>query len=291
MQKVTSIEIMHISKKQRAIINSAVKPFYITSNYLGPGLQNLLKQYSRYFAQRRFSIRHFLPTYKTTVRNNYQLTVRFNGFFKKGGFAKKRRPTTTTFYGNTLLTKYGRKKQKKNLKRARKKAKREKRSAEQTAETCQQPAKSPKEIINVAESSSNDSAVEPNQESCQAQEQTEEHVPTKSTEPIEPIESIEQIEDTSQSAIPTEIDTIDNVLPNESNSDSNAEKTDLGDDTVDNIWNLDIQEVAALITESGNDEKQLSESKIVLFCRSQTNQFQSIDVELQCLSRTRFFDL
>ncbi|XP_031631144.1 uncharacterized protein LOC116345684 [Contarinia nasturtii] len=117
--------MMRISNKQRAIINSAVKPLKITSNYLGPGLQNLIKYYTKYFTKRRFSIVHHLPAYKNS-KYNYILTVLFNAYVQKGGFAKKRHPHTWRFYGNTLLTKYGRKEQHKELKKKRKKVRRQK---------------------------------------------------------------------------------------------------------------------------------------------------------------------
>lgn len=240
MKKQKAIEIMHISKKQRAIINSAVKPFYITSNYLGAGLQNLLNYYSKYFAHRRFSIAHFLPTYKNT-RNTYLLTIQFNALFKKGGFAKKRRPITWTFYGNKLLTKYGRKKQKKQLKRKRKKARRQKLCAYRKISTDQTNHGVDKNsIVNCVESSSNDNTTENSKSNCDD-------------------ESIAQI------AIPANRDETDKVITdilNETNSESNTEKIDFGDDTVDNIWNLDIQEVAALITEGEADEKPENESMI-----------------------------
>lgn len=120
--------MMRISNKQRAIINSAVKPFKITSNYLGPGLQKLIKYYTKYFTKRRFSIIHQLPAYKNS-RSNHILTVLFNTFLQKGGFAKKRRPLTWRFYGNTLLTKYGRKNQQNELKKRRKRAQSQKEKA------------------------------------------------------------------------------------------------------------------------------------------------------------------
>lgn len=234
---------MHISKKQRAIINSAVKPFYITSNDLGPGLQNLLEYYSKYFAQRRFSIIHFLPIYKNT-RNSYLLTVRFNAFFKKGGFAKKRRPITWTFYGNTLLTKYGRRKQKKELKRKRKKARRQRACVRRKITTHQQPSKEKeKETINVAESSASSSNDSNSGNSKQTCDEENEQIPI----PAKPVET----------------DTVITDILKENNLDLNAEESDFGDDTGENIWNLDIQEVAALITEGEQDENQLGESMIV----------------------------
>lgn len=231
---------MYISKKQRAIINSAVKPFYITSNYLGPGLKNLLKYYSKYFAQRRFSLVHFLPDFKN-AKTSYILTVLFQTFVKKGGFAKKRRPITWTFYGNILLTKYGRKKQQKNLKRKRKLARRQRLCAKQNETICQQPEEIQKEIISIIESSSNDSVVDNYEVNSHAQ--------------IKPNSIPANVAETKTNEATTE-------FPKECNLDSNVARIDSGgDDAVDNIWNLDIQEVAELITESGTDDKQLSESK------------------------------
>lgn len=230
---------MQISRKQRAIINSAVKPFYITSNYLGTGLQNLIKFYSKYFARRRFTIVHFLPTYKNS-RNSHCLTVLYNAFLKRGGYAKKRRPITWNFYGNTLLTRYGRKKQRKVLKNRRRKARRQKFNVIEPQPTVA--------VEDSKENSSDSVVIVPDddsdpKESNATQKSEVENIPTPADQNAENV------------VTPTD---------DESDPNSNTENSDLGDEVVENIWNLDIQEVAALITETGNDEKQLSECKFNL---------------------------
>lgn len=236
---------MYISKKQRAIINAAVKPFYITSNYLGAGLQNLLKFYSKYFAQLRYNIVHYSPTYKN-YRHRHYLTVASNAFVRKGGYAKKRRPDTWTFYGNILLTKYGQKKQKQELKRRRKRARRQKKAnnkKQQNAPNKSTHKLNDKECIIISESStSNPNDVAKNPQNVDEKRCANEEV----SKPADEIAT----DDTQKSD-----------LSHENCSDSNAGKDDYDDETVDNIWNLDIQEVAALITESGNDDNQLSESE------------------------------
>lgn len=73
-------------------------------------------------------------------------------------------------------------------------------------------------------------------------------------------------------------ETVTIELPNENHSDAdenviNTKDDEFNDEPVDNIWNLDIQEVAALITENGkDDEKQLTEgiksNKFIFFHNS-----------------------
>lgn len=239
---------MYISRKQRAIINSAVKPFYITSNYLGTGLQNLLKFYSKYFARRRCLVQHFLPTYKN-CRDTYHLSILFNAYNKKGGYAKKCRPTTWIFYRNVLLTKYGHKKQKKELKQKRKK---ERKRRQKQSTRVNRSEKSPNPLnelhkkanadcVIVLESSSSNGA------EANSKENQENHAEKNDQQ-------------TEILANHNENETVTAELTNAKQSDEIAGKEiEFGDETVDNIWNLDIQEVAALITESVNDEKQLNE--------------------------------
>lgn len=218
--------MLRISNKQRAIINLAVKPFKITSNYLGTGLQNLIKYYTKYFSKRRYSIVHLLPAYKNS-RNNVVLTVLFNSFVQKGGFATIRRPLTWNFYGNVLQTKYGRKKQRKEIKKERKKARLQK-SNDATDK------QSDVEIIEdtIATHSTVSESNENNQD---------ETIEANTTVPA---------------AHPNSTVTQD-IPNNTSEKETEKEKIDLDDEIVNNIWNLDIQKVAALITET--DENQLSE--------------------------------
>lgn len=222
--------MMRISNKQRAIINSAVKPFKITSNYLGPGLQNLIKYYTKYFTKRRFTIVHLLPAYKKL--NSHILTVLFNTFLPKGGYAKKRRPVTWRFYGNILLTKYGRRKQRKEQKKKRKKIRHQK-SSEDVQPNVPNNEISPKNIVTDIDTDSNE----------------------KST--VVDDNDVFEVDLT-----PADTDESSNVAPNNINdAEANKDKNISSDENVDNIWNLDIQEVAALITEGENDEKQLNKSE------------------------------
>lgn len=105
---------MYITAKQHAIIDQALKPGYISSNYLGTDLQNIINYFSKYFARRHYAIQHFLPAYKKRP-NGRCLTILFNAYHKKYGFGKKSsvRRTTWEFLDVPCLTKYGRKKYKK----------------------------------------------------------------------------------------------------------------------------------------------------------------------------------
>lgn len=222
---------MWISKKQRATINSAVKPFNITSNYLGPGLQKLIEYYSKFFAKHRYSIAHFLPAYKSSSKNSHILTVVFNTFLRKGGFAKKRRPITWKFYGNVLLTKYGKKKQQKEEKKKHKNVHLHKSSGETQY----------KAIETTKIQNEDDIAVENSH-----------------------LEHSNQIDSKNLEEASTNVD-VDIHMPKTSDTTytssktiilgKSVEKLGVDDESVDNIWNLDIQKVAALITESGTDDK------------------------------------
>lgn len=242
---------MWISKRQRATINSAVKPFNITSNYLGPGLQKLIKYYSKYFATRRFSIVHFLPAYKNS-RSNHFLTVIFNKFLHKGGFAKKRRPITWKFYGNILLTKYGKKKQQKQAKKKR--------------NTQYQPKSSATPLIQPIENEDKSIEVQNSQDEIDCNAHGAAAIELHSEQSNQ--DSVENRPETSAL-----IDTCKNseITPNSADmvddSENCIENLCFDDEAVDNIWNLDLQKVAALITEGGTDEK-LSESENAKFSES-----------------------
>lgn len=225
--------MMRISNKQRAIINSAVKPFKITSNYLGPGLQNLIKYYTKYFAKRRFTIVHLLPAYKKL--NSHILTVLFNTYLPKGGYAKKRRPVTWRFYGNVLLTKYGRKKQRKEQKKKRRKDRLQKSNA--TTKDVQLKVTNSKTLA-TSQIIFTDIDTDSNE---------------KSNEDV--FEIISNPGDTNEnSTIVSNNSKVTNVV-------TNKDKHNSSDEAVENIWNLDIQEVAALITEGETDDKQPNESE------------------------------
>lgn len=251
---------MYISRKQRANINNVLKPFYLTSNYLDTGLQSLLNFYSKYFARRRFPIQHFLPKYSNPTR----LTILFNAYNKKYGYAKKRRPVTWIFYGDILLTKYGHKKQRKELKRKRKK-RRKRRQKNSTRRN--QPEKSI--VVNALNEShkkdSSDSIVVESSASKSVEQNPDVENDQNHSE-----KDAQQIE---KSPNHNGSDTVTIESRKEHHSDANVINTkddEFNDEPVDNIWNLDIQEVAALITENGNDdEKQLTEGRY----KNQTNAF------------------
>lgn len=234
---------MLISNKQRAKVNSAAKPIGITTNFLGPGLQYLLKYYTKYYLKRRFSIVQYLTAYKNS-KSSYILTIRFNKLVQKGGFAKKRLPLTWNFYGNVLLTKYGKKKQQKDLKNKQIKALRQKSTIE-TIDITDKPIEV--EII--------EDSVESNVESNE--KNIDETIETRET-----VEVRETVETGDKTSIVTPINPND---LNEKVAETNKEKSSLDDEIVDNIWNLDIQEVAALIVGSELDEKQASECEFIDF--------------------------
>lgn len=234
--------MMRISNKQRAIINSAVKPFKITSNYLGPGLQNLIKYHAKYFTKRRFTIVHFLPTYKKL--NSHILTVLFNKIFAKGGYAKRRRPVTWRFYGNILLTKYGRRKQRREQKKKRKKAR------------CQESNALPSEDAKSTTIPISNSSVTPQLVDSDIDTDSNEKINDDVIEIIS--KPVDEQEDSSTATSSNPNDTTD--------AESNKDKPSSNDEIVDNIWNLDIQEVAALITEGTEgeiDENQSTESEFI----------------------------
>lgn len=243
---------MEISRKQRAKINKVIKPFYITSNYLGTGLKGLLIFYSDYFARRRYPIQHFLPKF-SSYRD--RLTILFNAHNKKFGYASKRRPVTWKFYGYQLSTKYGHKKERKELKRKRKKERerRQKLSIRRNRSEKQQPV-----VVNALNESHKNDKIEDGtilleSSSSNSVEQNLDETHQNSVE-----KNVQQIETSTNH---NGNDTVTIGLPKENYSYANVDTNDdeFDDEQVDNIWDLDIQEVAALITENGNDEKQLTE--------------------------------
>lgn len=227
---------MRISNKQRAIINSAVKPYKITSNYLGPGVQNLIKYYANYYIKRRFAIVHFVAAYKKL--HSHILTVLFNKISAKGGYAKRRRPVTWRFYGNILLTKYGRRKQCREQKKKRKKARRQKsKDAKSTTKPISNVSAAPQLVATDIDIDSN--------------EKIDDDVIEIISKPVD------EAEDSSTATSSNPSDATD--------AEANKDKPTSNDEIVDNIWNLDLQEVAALITEGTEgeiDDKQSTESEL-----------------------------
>lgn len=247
---------MYISKRQRANINNVLKPFYLTSNYLDTGIQSLLNFYSKYFARRRHPIQHFLPKY-SNCHDTYRLTILYNAYNKKYGYAKRRRPTTWIFYGDILLTKYGHKKQRKELKRKRKKRRKRRQKNSNHRTQTEKPA-----VANA----SNESHKIDNNDRINESEESASASASKSVEQNLDENHRDHIDNeaplTESSPNNNGNDTVTVELPEESHSDAirNTKEDEFSDEPVDNIWNLDIQEVAALITENGNDdEKQPNE--------------------------------
>lgn len=224
--------MMRISNKQRAIINSAVKPFKITSNYLGTGLQNLIKYYTKYFTKRRFTIVHLLPAYKKL--NSHILTVLFNTYLPKGGYAKKRRPLTWRFYGNILLTKYGRRKQRKEQKKKRKKVCRQKSNV------------SSKDTVPIRPSSRTSAATP------LVLSDIESDSNGKSNDDVTEITS-----DTNESSTAATDD------PDINNVSMIKDKTNSSEESTKNIWEIDIQDVAALIGEDETIGRQTTQSEFI----------------------------
>lgn len=241
---------MYISKKLRARINAAVQPYYITTNYLGSDLEKLLILYSKYFARCRYHIRHFQPKYK--LCGDLSLVILFNAFKKKYGYDNGIRPINWVFYGNILLTKYGYKKQRKEQKLLRRKRKRErKRRQKEQSTRHNQTKKSVDDASNETHKKAEKNGViilEPslsNRREQDPEKTLKNHADGKPTN--------ENENDTLTAELSKENTTAD------TDTNTNEKVDEFDDETVDNIWNLDIQEVAALITESGNDEKQLTD--------------------------------
>lgn len=115
--------MIRLSKKQCAIINAAVKPFELTSRYIGSRVQKILEYHSKYFIQRRHTIICSAPVHNN---NNHFLTLLYNKkLSQKGGFIKKLERSTWNFYGISLQTKYGKKQHRKLQKESNKNQKSE----------------------------------------------------------------------------------------------------------------------------------------------------------------------
>lgn len=110
--------MMRLTKNQWSIINAAVKPFRLTTRYLNDKLTRILVHHLNYFAK----CRHIIDHGKPIQQNNHFVTLQFNKLLKKGGFIHKRLPTTWTFYGALLLTRFGRDEQRRLRKRKRAKS-------------------------------------------------------------------------------------------------------------------------------------------------------------------------
>lgn len=265
---------MYISRRQRANINNVLKPFYLTSNYLDTGIESLLNFYAKYFARRRHPIQHFLPKY-SNCHDTYRLTILYNAYNKKYGYARKRSPTTWIFYGDIVLTKYGHKKQRKELKRKRKKRRKRRQKNSNRHNQLEKPAgvNAPNESH---KEDNNDPTIESESESSAlASNSVEQNLDGIHRDHIEnDAPQIEKSPNNDGSG------TVTTELPEENRSDANVstKEDELSDEPVDNIWNLDIQEVAALTTENGNDENQLTEG----MCQIQRKQKFGLWIEISC---------
>lgn len=118
--------MIRISKKQCAIINAAVNPFRVTTNYLSERLRKVIEYHAKYYSCCRFTVYIYTPVHK----NQYHLTLAYNRFRKRGGYAHPKRSTIHRFYGVPLQTVYGRKVQAKKLKWARKRLRKRKKKAQ-----------------------------------------------------------------------------------------------------------------------------------------------------------------
>lgn len=107
--------MMRISERQCAIINSAVKPFKLTSKFISDRLQHIIQYYAKYFSRRRRTIIQYTP-----VRKHGQITLKYNRLDQRGGFIRKQRPIVHNFHGVLLETTYGRNLRLKKRKAARK---------------------------------------------------------------------------------------------------------------------------------------------------------------------------
>lgn len=110
--------MMRLTKNQCSIINAAVKPFKLTTRYLTDKLARILMHHLKYYAKCRHIINHGRPI----QQNNHYVTLQFNKLMKKGGFIHKRLPTTWSFYGALLLTRFGRDEQRRVRRRKRAKS-------------------------------------------------------------------------------------------------------------------------------------------------------------------------
>lgn len=198
--------MMKISGKQCAIINSVIKPFKITSKYLSPRLHTILVYYCKYFHRRRHVIVH--TTQKS--KNSYCLTLRFNYYTQRGGYAKRRRPRAWNFHGVSVQTKYGRKLQRRTQRRKRKKKK---------VQTRKQKNKAKKDLT--------DAQSDETQQSAKFDAVVDQNESNGDTVPAEP-------QTTENAAITT------NLSPMHTSSEEPSNK----------IFDLDLNAVSELIVES-----------------------------------------
>lgn len=233
-----------VSRKQRANINLVLKPFYVTSRCFDSGIRSSVNFYSKYFARRRHPIRHFLPKYSICL-DTFRLTILFNAYKKKFGYAKKRRPTTWIFCGNVLLTKYGHKKQQKKLKL--KREKRRKRRQRQTSHNQFKKSAIAKASNELRENNNNNVRIIVSESPASASKSVEQSIDENDHNHMENDASIEILPDHDG------MHSVQIEMPEENRSDANVnmKEDEFSAEPIDNIWNLDIQEVAALITENG----------------------------------------
>lgn len=254
---------MRLSKKQHAILNWAVRPFKLTTNILGAGLEKLTGYYAKYYAKRRISFMHQKPAYKNCTHRHY-LTVRYNRIVRRFGYSRLfyPRPSKWTFYGNEVLTKYGhrqnKKRQKWQKKRARKRRLKRKEQKERDRQAKVQKAlDKPVAFVCLSDDSNSEQKKHENVEELNSTDAQD----TAETVPI--VENTQQAAPVAPVVLPTHEDSLhandDALYPDDLEKD-----TDADGDVIDNIWNLDIQKVAAIITENAPDDNPLDECKSVI---------------------------
>lgn len=103
-----------------------MNPFRVTTHYLSERLRKVIEYHAKYYSRCRFTVIKYTPVHK----NQYHLTLEYNRYRKRGGYARPKRPTIHRFYGVPLQTVHGRKVQAKKLKWARKRLRKRKKKAQ-----------------------------------------------------------------------------------------------------------------------------------------------------------------
>lgn len=224
--------MMKISKKQCAIINSVVKPYKITTNYLSPSLLLIVNHYTKYFSRRRYVL--IQSTRKN--KSNHCLTLKFNCLVKRGGFGKEHRAHSWNFYGMTIQTKYGKQCQRKVATKKRKRAKKRKQQK--------------KNSVKGVKKSHDEKTEQTIDVSCDSSQQ--QHKSDDDSNNVEQTEAILSDEVSKENA--------DAENTNENNATNVLEKSAVDDD--DDDWKKALETAdAVLMTESDADDSSSKQDK------------------------------
>lgn len=237
---------MYITAKQRAIIDRAVNPCYITSNYLGTDLQKIVEYYCKFYLQRRFFTTRSQSALKDH-RTKPRFVILFNGYIKRTGFCKKYlvRRTVWQFHRIPFPTKYGRRKYRADQKRQRRQNRRQKRkSASNDRRQSEKPITSTESHKQIDENS----VIAVESSSASTSNSVEQNVEENRENSVEKTAQKDELTANHNN----ECDTLVKELPKENHSDANADsKGDEldSDEAADNLFNLPLLEVSTLMTE------------------------------------------